>query len=40
MKNMKRLILMCGPMDVGKTAAGRELQRLLPRCAFLDGDWR
>lgn len=36
---MKRLILICGPMGVGKTAAGRELQRLLPRCAFLDGDW-
>jgi len=26
-------------MGVGKTATGRELQRLLPKCAFLDGDW-
>ncbi len=36
---MKRLILLRGPMGVGKTATGRELQRLLPQCAFLDGDW-
>ena len=26
-------------MGVGKTATSRELQRLLPKCAFLDGDW-
>lgn len=36
---MKRLILLRGPMGVGKTAVGRELQKLLPDCAFLDGDW-
>ena len=26
-------------MGVGKTTTSRELQRLLPKCAFLDGDW-
>ena len=26
-------------MGVGKTATSRELQKLLPHCAFLDGDW-
>lgn len=26
-------------MEVGKTTTSRELQRLLPKCAFLDGDW-
>jgi len=26
-------------MGVGKTATSRELQRLLPKCSFLDGDW-
>lgn len=26
-------------MGVGKTATSRELQRLLPKCVFLDGDW-
>ena len=36
---MKRLILIGGPMGVGKTAVGRELQARLPGCAFLDGDW-
>ena len=36
---MKRLILICGPMGVGKTAVSRELQKRLPNCAFLDGDW-
>ena len=36
---MKRLVLIGGPMGVGKTSVGRELQKLLPRCAFLDGDW-
>lgn len=36
---MKRLILIGGPMGVGKTAVCRELQRLLPENVFLDGDW-
>ena len=36
---MKLLILIGGPMGVGKTAVSRELQRRLSRCAFLDGDW-
>ena len=36
---MKRLILIAGPMGVGKTAVGRALQARLPGCAFLDGDW-
>jgi hypothetical protein len=26
-------------MGVGKTATCRELQKLLPNCVFLDGDW-
>jgi hypothetical protein len=26
-------------MGVGKTATSRELQRILPNCVFLDGDW-
>jgi len=26
-------------MGVGKTATSRELQKLLPNCVFLDGDW-
>ena len=36
---MKNFILIGGPMGVGKTAASRLLQRQLPGCAFLDGDW-
>lgn len=36
---MKRLILVGGPMGVGKTAACQLLKARLPRCAFLDGDW-
>ena len=36
---MKRLYLIGGPMGVGKTAACRQLQRLLTRSVFLDGDW-
>lgn len=36
---MKRLILIGGPMGVGKTAACRALQKRLPNCVFLDGDW-
>jgi len=36
---LKNIIFLNGTMGVGKTATGRELQRLLPKCAFLDGDW-
>ena len=36
---LKNLILVGGTMGVGKTAACRELQQLLPRNVFLDGDW-
>lgn len=36
---MKRLVMIGGPMGVGKTAACRELQKLLPDNVFLDGDW-
>ena len=33
------LVMLGGTMGVGKTATGRALQKLLPACAFLDGDW-
>ncbi|HCJ56987.1 AAA family ATPase [Lutispora sp.] len=36
---MKNLILINGTMGVGKTATSRELQNLLSKCVFLDGDW-
>jgi hypothetical protein len=36
---MKNLIIVGGTMGVGKTATCRELQKVLPRNAFLDGDW-
>lgn len=36
---MKNLILINGAMGVGKTTTCRELQSLLPRNVFLDGDW-
>lgn len=36
---MKNLILIGGAMGVGKTAACRKLQMLLPNNVFLDGDW-
>ena len=36
---MKTLYFISGPMGVGKTTVSRELLRMLPRCAFLDGDW-
>jgi len=39
MITLKHLILINGTMGVGKTATSRELQKLLPRCVFLDGDW-
>ena len=36
---MKRLVLIGGTMGIGKTTLCRELQKLLPRNVFLDGDW-
>lgn len=36
---MKNLITIGGTMGVGKTTTCRELQKLLPRNVFLDGDW-
>lgn len=36
---MKRLYLIGGTMGVGKTAVCRALQKKLPACVFLDGDW-
>jgi AAA domain len=36
---MKNLLIIGGTMGVGKTATCRELQKMLPRNVFLDGDW-
>ena len=36
---MKHLILVGGPMGVGKTTVCQLLKKRLSRCAFLDGDW-
>lgn len=36
---MKRVIFVCGTMGVGKTHTCRELQKLLDKNVFLDGDW-
>lgn len=36
---MKNRIIVGGTMGVGKTATCREPQKILPRNAFLDGDW-
>lgn len=36
---MKNLIFINGTMGVGKTTISKELQKLLPNCIFLDGDW-
>ena len=36
---MKRLVMIGGPMGVGKTSACRALQSMLPKNVFLDGDW-
>lgn len=36
---MKNLILINGTMGVGKTSTASELQKMLPRNVFLDGDW-
>ena len=35
----KDLYMIGGPMGVGKTTVCRQLQRLLDRSVFLDGDW-
>ena len=36
---MKKLYLIGGTMGVGKTTVSRALQKKLPHCVFLDGDW-
>lgn len=36
---MKNLIFINGTMGVGKTTTSKELEKLLPNCVFLDGDW-
>jgi hypothetical protein len=36
---MKNLIIVGGTAGVGKTTTCRELQRILPKNVFLDGDW-
>ncbi len=36
---MKRLIIVNGTMGVGKSSVCFELQKLLPKNVFLDGDW-
>ena len=36
---MKRLILVGGPMGVGKSTVCRALMERLSRCLYLDGDW-
>ncbi len=36
---MKKVFFLNGPMGVGKSTAGRLLQRALPQAAFIDGDW-
>ena len=36
---MKNLIFINGTMGAGKSETGRALQKLLPKCVFLDGDW-
>jgi hypothetical protein len=36
---MKNLLIVGGTAGVGKTTTCRELQRILPKNVFLDGDW-
>lgn len=39
MIKMKTLYMIGGTMGAGKTAVSRCLNKLLPYCVFLDGDW-
>lgn len=36
---MKKLIIITGPMGVGKTTVGKNLSDKISRSAFIDGDW-
>lgn len=36
---MKKLIIINGPMGIGKTTVCQELKRLMAPCFYLDGDW-
>lgn len=36
---MKTLYMIGGTMGIGKTTVCRQLQKDLPKCVFLDGDW-
>lgn len=36
---MKKLIIITGPMGVGKTTVGKKLSDKISRSAFIDGDW-
>ncbi|MBO7332963.1 MAG: AAA family ATPase [Alphaproteobacteria bacterium] len=36
---MKKLIIINGPMGIGKTAVCQELKHLITPCFYLDGDW-
>ena len=38
-QSVRRCILINGTMGAGKTTVCKELMRLLPHSAFLDGDW-
>ena len=38
-QSVRRCILVNGTMGAGKTTVCKELMRLLPHSAFLDGDW-
>lgn len=36
---MKTLYIIGGPMGVGKTTVGKELNKMINKCVYLDGDW-
>ncbi len=36
---MKKIILIGGPMGIGKTTISQQLKKELDHCVFLDGDW-